>query len=100
VAALGWVALLAVLLSGAAAAQHIIVAGGPGGANPAAENLIASDLKYPDRTGEPNAVTSNPGQRYYYFLKADEVVLIRCCDSALEGGQGFSAHIGFDVPPG
>jgi len=66
----------------------------------AQENLIASDLKYPDRTGETYAVTYNPDQRYYYFprMQADEVVLIRCYDSALPGAQRFSAHTGFDDP--
>src|SRR5271167_5123209 len=33
------------------------------------ENLIASDLKYPDRTGETYSITYNPDQRYYYFPK-------------------------------
>jgi hypothetical protein len=66
----------------------------------AQENLIASDLKYRDRTGETYAVTYNPGQRYYYFpkMQPDEVVLIRCYDSALHGAQRFSAHTGFDDP--
>jgi hypothetical protein len=66
----------------------------------AEENLIASDLKYPDRTGETYSVTYNPGQRYYYFpkMQADEVVLIRCFDSALDGAARFSAHTGFDDP--
>ena len=43
------------------------------------ENLVASDLRYPDRTGETYAVTFNPGQRWYYFpkMRADEAVLIR-----------------------
>lgn len=66
----------------------------------AEENLIASDLKYPDRTGETYSITYNPDQRYYYFpkMQADEVVLIRCFDSALEGAHRFSAHTGFDDP--
>ena len=53
------------------------------------ENLVASDLKYPDRTGETYSITYNPDQRYYYFpkLQPDEPVLIRC-----------SAHTGFDDP--
>ena len=64
------------------------------------ENLIASDLRYPDRTGETYAITYNPDQRYYYFpkMQADEVVLIRCYDSALRGAARFSAHTGFDDP--
>jgi hypothetical protein len=63
-------------------------------------NLIASDLKYPDRTGETYSVTYNPNQRYFYFprMQPDEAVLIRCFDSALEGLHRFSAHTGFDDP--
>ena len=33
------------------------------------EDLVASDLKYPDRTGETYSITYNPNQRYYYFPK-------------------------------
>jgi hypothetical protein len=64
------------------------------------ENLIASDLKYPDRIGETYSITYNPNQRYYYFpkMQADEAVLIRCFDSALGGPRRFSAHTGFDDP--
>ena len=61
---------------------------------------MPSDLKYPDRTGETLSITYNPNQRYYYFpkMQADEVVLIRCFDSAPEGPRRFSAHTGFDDP--
>jgi hypothetical protein len=64
------------------------------------ENLIASDLRYPDRTGETYSITYNPNQRYYYFpkMQADEAVLIRCFDSSLDGPHRFSAHTGFDDP--
>lgn len=64
------------------------------------ENLIASDLKYPDRTGETYSITYNPNQRYYYFpkMQPNEPVLIRCFDSALKGAARFSAHTGFDDP--
>src|SRR6201998_3306538 len=63
-------------------------------------NLIASDLKYPDRTGETYSVTNNPNQRYFYFpkMQADETVLIRCFDSAPKGAARFSGHTGFDDP--
>ena len=66
----------------------------------AEENLVSSDLRYPDRTGEIQAITYNPGQRYYYFpkMQADEVVLIRCFDSARQGPARFSAHGAFDDP--
>ena len=31
------------------------------------ENLIPSDLRYPDRVGEIIAITYNSRQRWYYF---------------------------------
>ena len=64
------------------------------------QNLIASDLRYPDRVGETYAITYNPNQRYYYFpkMEADEAVLIRCFDSTQEGPARFSVHTGFDDP--
>jgi hypothetical protein len=64
------------------------------------ENLVASDLRYPDRTGETYAVTYNPAQRWYYFpqMEADEAVLIRCFDSARSGAARFSAHGAFEDP--
>jgi len=66
----------------------------------AEEDLVASDLRYPDRTGETYAITYNPNQRYYYFprMQPDEPVLIRCFDSAPAGAARFSAHTGFDDP--
>ena len=64
------------------------------------ENLIARDLKYPDRTGQTYSITYNPNQRYYYFpkMQPEEPVLIRCFDSAPNGAARFSAHTGFDDP--
>jgi hypothetical protein len=64
------------------------------------ENLIASDLRYPDRSGETYSITYNPDQRYYYFpmMQPNEPVLIRCFDSARNGAARFSAHTGFDDP--
>jgi hypothetical protein len=66
----------------------------------AQENLIPTDLKYPDRTGEIYSVTYNEKQRWYYFpkMQADEVMFIRCFDSARKGAARFSAHGAFDDP--
>lgn len=66
----------------------------------AAENLVATDLKYPDRTGEIYSVTHNPAQRWYYFprMMPDELLFIRCFDSAREGPARFSAHGAFEDP--
>jgi hypothetical protein len=64
------------------------------------DNLVASDLRYPDRTGEIYGVTYNQKQRWYYFpkMQPDEAVMIRCFDSARSGAARFSAHGAFDDP--
>jgi hypothetical protein len=64
------------------------------------ENLVASELRYPDRVGETYAITYNPNQRWYYFsrMQPDEALLIRCFDSARSGPARFSAHGAFDDP--
>ncbi|HEV2299986.1 MAG TPA: CmcJ/NvfI family oxidoreductase [Stellaceae bacterium] len=64
------------------------------------KNLVPTDLKYPDRTGEIYSVTYDERQRWYYFpkMQADEVVFIRCFDSGRKGAARFSAHGAFDDP--
>jgi hypothetical protein len=64
------------------------------------ENLVASELRYPDRKGEIYGITYNPHQRWYYFPKMmpDEAVIIRCFDSARSGAARFSAHGAFEDP--
>ena len=65
-----------------------------------ADNLVASELRYPNRTGETYAITYNSNQRWYYFprMQPDEALLIRCFDSARSGPARFSAHGAFDDP--
>jgi hypothetical protein len=66
----------------------------------APEDLVATDLKYPDRTGETYSVTFNPRHRWYYFprMQADEVLFIKCYDSMADGRARFTAHSAFDDP--
>jgi hypothetical protein len=66
----------------------------------APEDFIATDLKYPDRTGEIYSVAFSPNQRWYYFprMQPDEAVLIKCYDSATDGRARFTAHGAFDDP--
>jgi len=74
----------------------------------ASEDLVATDLIYPDRIGEVYAITYNPEHRWYYFpqMQRDEVLLIKCFDSADDGIARFAAHTAFvdptsspDAPP-
>lgn len=71
----------------------------------APQDLIATDLVYPDRIGETYAVAYNPAHRWLYFprQRADEAVLLKCYDSKEDGRARFPAHSAFDdptAPPG
>jgi hypothetical protein len=64
------------------------------------DNLVASDLRYPDRIGEIYGVTYSPNQRWCYFpkMQPDEALIISCYDSARQHAARFSAHGAFDDP--
>lgn len=63
-------------------------------------DFIATDLKYPNRTGEIYSVAFSPQHRWYYFprMQRGEAVLIKCYDSARDGRARFTAHGAFDDP--
>lgn len=65
-----------------------------------AEDLVRSELRYPDRTGEIYVVTYNPKHRWFYFpeMRADEALFIKCFDSARDGRARISVHTAFDDP--
>jgi hypothetical protein len=63
-------------------------------------DLVPSDLIYRDRTGEILLVQHNPKQRWYYVpaMRADEVLLLKCYDSARDGRAVLSPHGAFEDP--
>ena len=63
-------------------------------------DLVATDLVYPDRTGEIYQVAYSPNHRWFYFPKMhrDEALLLKCYDSATDGRARFAAHTAFDDP--
>jgi hypothetical protein len=63
-------------------------------------DFVATDLVYEDRTGEIYQVANGPGQRWYYFagMTRDEVVLLKCFDSARDGRARWTAHGAFENP--
>jgi hypothetical protein len=68
-------------------------------------DFVDTDLKYPDRTGEIQSVTHSPRHRWFYLsrMEPDEVLFIKCFDSATDGRARFTAHGAFDdptTPPG
>jgi hypothetical protein len=66
----------------------------------AAADLVATDLLYPDRTGEIYYLAHNPAQRWFYFprMARAEAVLLKCYDSVRDGRARFSPHTAFVDP--
>jgi hypothetical protein len=64
------------------------------------QDLVAWERRYRDRVGEIYAVTYNPRHRWFYFprMLPDEVVFIKCFDSATDGRARLSVHTAFDDP--
>jgi len=78
------------------------------GSTVAPDDLVASDLIYPNRSGETYSVTYNPDHRWFYFpeMTPDEALLLKCYDSATDGRTRFGPHTAFvdpttpaDAPP-
>jgi hypothetical protein len=63
-------------------------------------DLVPSDLIYRERIGETYSVTYRPSHRWYYFsgMGADEVLLLKCYDSAIDGRARFAPHTAFTDP--
>ena len=66
----------------------------------AKEDWIATDLKYPDRTGEVYRVAFNPEHRWFYVprLQEDEILLLKTFDSAKDGRARDMPHTAFADP--
>jgi hypothetical protein len=64
------------------------------------EDLVASDLIYPNRNGETYSVKFNPNHRWFYFpeMTSDEALLLKCYDSATDGRTRFGPHTAFVDP--
>ena len=66
------------------------------------EDMVPSDLVYPDRVGETYSFTWNPNHRWYWFprLRPDEALLLKIYDSREDGTARFTAHTAFEDPTG
>ena len=66
----------------------------------ARRDLVPTDLKYPDRTGEVHSLAFNPAHRWFFIPAhgGDEVILLKCYDSADDGRARFTAHGAFVDP--
>lgn len=63
-------------------------------------DLIATDQRFPDRTGEIYQLAYGEGHEWYYapLMEADEVILIKGWDSADDGRAKFTPHGAFQLP--
>ena len=70
------------------------------GTTVAPDDLVASDLIYPNRRGETYSVKYNPNHRWFYFpeMTADEALLLKCYDSLDDGRTRFGPHTAFTDP--
>ncbi|MGF6441196.1 hypothetical protein QF002_002005 [Paraburkholderia youngii] len=66
----------------------------------ALNDLVPSDLIYPDKVGETYAFVFDPHHRWYYFplMTPDEVLLLKIYDSAGDDVARLTAHTAFDDP--
>jgi hypothetical protein len=64
------------------------------------EDLIPSDLIYPNRIGEIYSVSYRPSHRWFYFreMRAKEALLLKCYDSKTDGRARFAPHTAFTDP--
>ena len=66
------------------------------------DDLLPSDLVYPDWTGETYAFAFNERHRWYWHPRqtSTEAVLLKIFDSATDGRARLTAHTAFDDPTG
>jgi hypothetical protein len=64
------------------------------------QDFVATDLVYPDRVGEIYYVGYNPEHQWFYApqMQTDEVLLIKCYDSEVDGRARFVPHSAFVDP--
>ena len=63
-------------------------------------DVVASDVHYPDRTGEIYLVRHSPRHRWCYYnaMEPDEALIFKQYDSQLSGVARFVPHCAFDHP--
>lgn len=68
------------------------------------QHFLEHDLEKPHLTGEVYSFRHSPEHRWYYVsdMQPDEVMLLKCFDTATDGRACFTGHTGFrnpDCPP-
>ena len=65
-----------------------------------ADNLIASERRFPHRVGETYRISYDAGQRWFYFpnMRRDEALVFKVFESETDGRARFTAHTSFEDP--
>ena len=66
------------------------------------KNMIPSERIYNNRVGGILNLSYNPDQKWTYFpdMERDEIILLKCFDSELDGRARWTAHAAFEDPNG
>jgi hypothetical protein len=66
------------------------------------KDMIPSERVYNNRVGGILNLAYNPDQKWTYFpdMERDEVILLKCFDSELDGRARWTAHAAFEDPNG
>ena len=64
------------------------------------QDLVETDLIYPDKVWQIYSVTANPAHQWYYApqMTPDEVLLFKSFDSETDGRARFTPHAAFENP--
>lgn len=67
-----------------------------------AKDMIPAERNYGNRIGGILNLSYNPDQKWTYFpdMERDEVILLKCYDSKLDGRARWTAHAAFEDPNG
>lgn len=65
-----------------------------------ARELVAAEIRYPDRTGEIYLVRHSPRHQWHHFAQMDrhEALVFKQYDSQVSGVARFTPHAAFDLP--
>lgn len=66
----------------------------------AARDMVASDIRYPDRTGEIYLFEYSDLHRWHYYsnMNRHEALIFKQYDSQVSGASRFTPHAAFDLP--
>lgn len=64
------------------------------------KDLIVTERRYQNRTGQTYAIRYNPGQHWYWFprMRRDEALVFKVYESLRDGRARWTAHTAFDDP--